>query len=221
MLDFMSILREAKDPITKIEVGTDDTDESTDYSESVDTDDVDDTMTDEETDDTTEDDTTDEESEDTTDDEDTEDTEDTGEDEDLPTDYSETVDEIQPTDDGGIGEETPTDDTMSEDEASEEDPDEKHKKNILLSDFVQLYAHINNTLTKFDSIKSLDMLTRAVINKAKENMTTLAHYTHTYTSEIYKTKTYTENLYTYKYIVQLYKICVQMLGEINEFNTDT
>lgn len=218
-MDFMTILKEAKDPNTKITVTEEDTEEdTTDYNADVD-EETDETPeeTEEETEDT---DTGEEESEEDTSEESEE--EGSGEDEeDEATDYSEQIDDIQPTEGEDTGSEEDTSaETPSDSESSEDDSD-KTKIGILLHDFVDLYGNINNNIAKLDKIKSIDMMTQTVLNKAKSNLNTLSDYTHNYIVTIFTNKSYTENLYTYKYIIQLYRICVQMLSKINDFVSDT
>lgn len=219
-MNFMDILKEAKDPNpTNINVADDAADDATDYNA-----DIDDSIGDEDTD--TEDtdqtdgaedadsDTT--ESEDESGDDETSDTEETEETE--PTDYTEELGEIQPEEDS---EEQPTEDSPTDDSVNDTNDGDATKQNMLLNDFIELYSRLHNNIDKFDKIKSLDMVTRTVINRVKNNLVTLSEYTFTYTTSLFKKKTYTENLYIYNYIVQLYKICIQMLSKINEFNSDT
>lgn len=220
-MNFMDILKEAKDPNpTNINVDDDATNDATDYNA-----DIDDAVSDEDTTDNTDTEETEQEDGQEDDASDADETEDEPTDEESPepdesepTDYTEEISEIQPEEES---EEQTTEDPPADDSTDESGDTDTPKQNMLLNDFVELYSRLHNNIDKFDKIKSLDMMTRSVINRVKTNLTTISDYTFIYTTTVFKKKTYTENLYTYNYIVQLYKICIQMLSKINEFNSDT
>jgi hypothetical protein len=204
----------------------DEAEEATDYNEGVD-DEVADDTTEEETADDTEETTDEDTTEEEPTDEETDETDETPEDEteepseDEPTDYTEDVDagETEDTTDDSSGDDS-QDDSGYGSEPSGDDPNAVKNK-ALMKDFIELYDHIDNNMNKLDKIKSLDMITTEIINRVKYNFTSLSEYIYNYIRTIFNTKDYTDNLYTYKYIVQLYKICVQMLTKINDFGENT
>lgn len=221
----MKIVLEAEgDEVVNID---DEAEEATDYNEGVDDEVADDTTEEETTDDaeetsdeeTTEDDTTeeDETEEETTDEEESDETTE----EDEPTDYTADVDtaESDDTTDDTSGDDSQADSEYGSDTNSD-DPNVA-KNRALMKDFIELYDNIDNNMNKLDKIKSLDMITTEVINKVRSNLTELSEYVYEYIRTTFSTKDYTDNLYTYKYLVQLYKICVQMLTKINDFGENT
>lgn len=204
----------------------DEAEEATDYNEGVD-DEVADDTTEEETADDTEETTDEDTTEEEPTDEETDETDETSEDEteepseDEPTDYTEDVDtgETEDNADDTSGDDS-QDDSGYGSESSSDDPNAV-KNRALMRDFIELYDNIDNSMSKLDKIKSLDMITTEIVNRVKHNLTTLSDYIYNYIRTIFNTKEYTDNLYTYKYIVQLYKICVQMLTKINDFGENT
>lgn len=212
------ILLEAEgDEVVNID---DEAEEATDYNEGVDDEVADDTTEEEtadDTEDTTEDDTTEDES---TDEDAEEETEEPTDDE--PTDYTEDVDtgETEDTDADASTDDSQGDSSYGSESENTDDPN-VNKNKALMKDFIELYDNIDNNMNKLDKIKSLDMITTEVINRVKYNLTNLSDYVYEYIRTTFTTKDYTDNLYTYKYVVQLYKICVQMLTKINDFGENT
>ena len=227
-MNFMDILREAKgDKAEETPTETASEDEATDYTEEVNTEDTEDAepAEDEATDYTEEVDT-----EETQEDETTEDTTEGETQEDEPpteeegTDYTEEVGDISPEGETDETTEETTDDGSTDDTSSEEsemDAENNESLSRLYADFIRLYDHITMTNTKLDKLKSLDMISSQTISKVKDNFSLMSEYIYRYLRTIFKSKTYVDNLYTYKYLVQLYKICVQMLSKINNFSNAT
>lgn len=233
-MDFMDILSEARAPKvrnrvnyipidfssvieapTNIDGSLEDTD-TEDYNSDVEAD-----TADTGADDTaTEDETTDEEptsDDDTSTEEETTDEETTDEEapeEDEATDYSAETEEIT-VDDTGEG------DTTSEEETTEE-TDESDIGNLsnksLIGDFIALYDSINTTIDKLDNLPISDMEALSISITTKRKLAKLTDFIYAYVTRLFRTKTYSENLYIYKYIVQLYKISIEILSKINKIH---
>lgn len=246
-MDFMDILSEARAPKNKTKINynpidfssvieaptnidgsLDDTD-TEDYNSEVEADTADtgaDTTTEDDTaaeddatadeeptsdDETTEDETTEED--DTTEEEASEDEE--------ATDYSAETDEVTVDDTGEGEDDTMTDDVSSEEETTEE-PNEEDFGNLsnksLIKDFINLYDSINTTIDKLDSLPISDMEALSISITTKHKLAKLTDFIYVYVTGQFNSKNYSENLYIYKYIVQLYKISVEILSKINKIH---
>lgn len=231
-MDFMKILKEAKEEkTTTIDVSEDASKGATNYNDEADamddTADDADTTTEEDTGDTAEEepaDTEEQTDDEATDDNVDEESDEGSEEEDGPTDYTAETEDIGTEDDTSSDDTAGGDDNQSSyDDGGSGDSDDPYaeKNRALMDDFIALYSHININIDKFDKVKSLDMMTSAIVGQVKNNLTELSEYLYTYIRGPFKKKTYADNLYTYKYVIQLYKLCVQMLSKIDDFGDNT
>lgn len=145
---------------------------------------------------------------------------------DTGTDYTEEID-----DDGTSTDDTTTDETGEEspDDTSMDDSAETSKENdefaennrVLMNDMIYLYYNIKSNIDKLDVLEFLDVVSCKIVIESKRQMGKLMEYTYNYITSIFKTKSYSENLYTYKYIVELYTISIEMLKKISIFSGNT
>lgn len=227
-LNILDILREAKDPdnkSSKINV-TADVNEAEDYSADVEDASSDNVDSDESADDIdttsdeTEEVTDDTETEETTDDDNTSDDSEDSSADDIgePTDYSEEADDMSSDDDSSNMDDVQSDDTSMDQSDNDESSDDNR---VLKNDMIELYDSIKNTVDKLDSIEFLDVVSLKIVIRAKQQMNDLSEYLYTYITSAFDKKVYAENLYTYRYIVELYKISVQMLQKIRTFSRNS
>lgn len=239
-MDFMDILMEAKgEKKTKITISEDDTKEAEDYTETED--ENTDSETDEENDESDEetgnvnpddaedpddaptdytedsDNETSEETEDDTGNSDGVETDTTEDSDDAPTDYTEDSGDVTPEGEDGDDD---SESSVSPDTTGEDDESTSNNK-ILINDFLVLYDSIKTNSDKLDKLKTYDMVSSQIIGRVKDMMSELMEYVYSYVSKTFSSKTYVENLYTYNYCVQLFKISAQMLLKINNFKDAT
>ena len=141
------------------------------------------------------------------------------------TDYTAETDNItvggdeENTDDNADNNEDTTTDTAENNEDNNELGQLSNK--ALIDDFINLYDSLTVSINKLDNLQSLDMQDLAIVIDTKKKFAKLSDYIYAYVTRVFNEKTYSENLYVYKYIIQLYKISVEILSKISNFTTDT
>lgn len=225
-MDIFEILREAKSPSkTAPKVLKVSTSGSNDYTAEVDTDDVQSSTADETTIDATDtkdsndytaeveeveptDDETDNDVDETDDNPDYTDDIDSDDDSES-TDYTEDIDgqDSQESD----AEEQPQE---TEQEQSPEETVENKKKAELLDSVIDLYYNIQSTCSKLDAITHVNVLSNKVNIQVKQNLTTLQELVYKFIVNEFNSNTYVKNLYIYNYVMESYKINIEMLKRI-------
>jgi hypothetical protein len=156
----------------------------------------------------------DDKEEDTTDDE----SEDDPPEDPLEDDGPELPDEVDSPDDTS---EEPSDDS-SEDETPEDDPDAQKKEQDrlqsykLISSFEKLYSSVSLNIIKLNTYLNDDIIINKIVVQVKKNLLNLEALLYQYITLKFNKSTYVQNLYTFNYFIEVYKINVGMLKKISE-----
>lgn len=133
-------------------------------------------------------------------------------DEDEPTDYTEDV--------NSDGNDENPNNQYSNNVPEEQSPEEviENQQNLeLLDSLIDLYYSICGTCAKLDSSTHVNVLANKVNIQVKQNFSTLCDYIYKFITTQFNNNTYVKNLYIYNYIIESYKINIEMLKKIATF----
>lgn len=104
-----------------------------------------------------------------------------------------------------------------QEELSPEELLEKQQNSELMDRVVDLYYSVYTTVDKLDNVTHSKLISNRITNQVKRNFSRMGDYLYKFIL-VYSNNTYVKNLYIYNYFIEAYKINIEMLKKINDFN---
>lgn len=133
-----------------------------------------------------------------------------------------------PNEDTDYTDETQADDAAGGDETTEDaeaTPDDTSgdmiKNRGLIEDFISFYDLIKDSMSKLSSMDKSNIFINKIISQVLQNLSSLEVKTYQYIYLVFPASNYTSNLLMYNQLLQAFKINMEMVKKINNFNPIT
>lgn len=114
--------------------------------------------------------------------------------------------------DSDSGDSYETDDDSGQ---SVDDTPEEKKNRAIFNDSIFLYNSIKDTISRLQDLNHSNIITNRIVLQVKKNLGDMLDLLYRFITEKHELQTYQQNLYTYNYFIEAYKINAKMIEKMS------